>query len=171
MPRVTLVRCGVLTALRAATPPLLMIVPPVIVPLKLLRPPVPNTPLLPMSRVCRLLLKVPVMLIRPPVRVKLPKVGVAMLPPRFSVPAETLKLPLLVPLVPVRLKIPPLAWIRPLALLTQVALPVLVRVSVPALAPRVPLLVNEEPVPLSWMVVVPLAVLAKMPSLMTVAAL
>ena len=43
--------------------------------------------------------------------------------------------------------------------------------SVPALAPRVPLLVNEEPVPLSWMVVVPLAVLAKMPSLITVTAL
>ena len=113
----------------------------------------------------------PVMFTRPPVRVKLPKVGVAMLPPRFNVPADTLKLPLLVPLVPERFKMPPLAWIKPLAPLFQVAVPELLSVNVPALALKVPLLVNEEPTAFRLMVVVPAVVLAKTPLLMTTAAL
>ena len=68
-----------------------------------LRPPLPKMPALEMSSVWPVLFSVPVMLTSPPVRVKVPSVGVEMLPPRLSTPLEIDSVPVLVPLAPVRL--------------------------------------------------------------------
>ena len=106
LPRVTPSKMGLLVVTRV-WPRLLMIVPPKIVPLTEFNPPVLNTPALEMSSVCPMLFKIPVMLTKPPVRVKLPSTGVLKLPPKLSTPPERLKPPVLVPLVPDRFKMPP----------------------------------------------------------------
>ena len=152
-------------AVVSTVPSVLMMVPPRMVPLTLFRPPVLKTPALPMSSVCAELFKTPVMLIKPPVRVKLPSTGVLKLPPRFSVPPDRLKPPVLVPLVPDKFMMPP-ETLRAPALLQFVEL----RVVVPAEVDSVPPAALEKLVTL--MVDVVAAVLWLMvPRLITLATL
>ena len=164
LPSVTLFSVGVAEAVRAL-PAELMMVPPVIVPLRLFRPPVPNTPALSMSSVRPVLFRMPVMLTRPPVRVKLPSTGVPRLPPRFSVPAERLKAPVLLALVPERFMMPPLTSSVP-ALLQAVEFSVVVPAAVASTPPAALLKL------VTWMVEVVEAVLwRRVPRFTTLAAL
>ena len=133
LPRITPLSVGLPEAVRAR-PAELMMVPPVMVPLTLFRPPLPNTPALSMSSVWPVLFRIPVMLTRPPVRVKLPSTGVLRLPPRFSVPAERLKAPVLLALVPDRFMMPPLTSSVP-ALLQAVEFSVVVPAVVASTPP------------------------------------
>ena len=133
LPSVTPLSVGLLEAVNARPRPLMM-VPPVMVPLTLLRPPVLKTPPSSMSSVWPVLLSTPVMFTSPPVRTKLPSTGVDRLPPRLSVPPERLKPPVLLALVPDRFMMPPDTLSVP-ALLQTVELSVVVPRLVERVAP------------------------------------
>src|SRR5205085_7886218 len=101
-PRVTPSRMLVPVLVRVA-PPLELMVPPVIVPLRFHEPVVE----LPIASVALVLVSVPVRLTVPPLRLIVPRPDVVKLPPRFNVPLLTLIVPLLLH-VPARFNVPPL---------------------------------------------------------------
>ena len=148
LPRVTAFKVPVALKTR---PVLLTMVPPLMVPLMLLRPPTPKMPASSMSSTVLALFKMPVTLTSPPVRLNEVTKGVVILPPRFMVPPVMLNTPVLLLLVPEMLKMPPETFRFPVLLQLvgdRVVVPVLA-FKVPALVKVVGLMVSVWPATLA----------------------